>query len=119
MFSTTSCWQAVAQVPTAEEVVVKSQARAKDDAQEEVSTQSPAPSMEIDSTPPTAPEVDAAVPETRLLIIGVLGMGAQALLVLFFRDASNPTVCFVRAQGSRRCGRGCDSFGPGGSGSPG
>jgi len=51
------------EVPTAEEVVVKSQARAKDDAQEEVSTQSPAPSMEIDSTPPTAPEVDAAVPE--------------------------------------------------------
>ena len=49
---------------------MKSKPRANDDAQEEVSTQSPAPSMEIDSTPPTAPEVDAAVPETRLLIIG-------------------------------------------------
>ena len=50
------------QGPTAEEVVVPSLPKAKDDAAEETSTQSPAPSMEAESTasPAAMPEVDAA-----------------------------------------------------------
>ncbi|CAE7215939.1 plekha8 [Symbiodinium sp. CCMP2592] len=50
------------EVPSAEEVVVTTPPKSKDD-QEETSTRSPAPSMEVDSTPPPAPEVVAAVPE--------------------------------------------------------
>ncbi|OLP90865.1 Pleckstrin-likey domain-containing family A member 8 [Symbiodinium microadriaticum] len=48
------------EVPSAEEVVVKTPPKSND--QEETSTRSPAPSMEVDSTP--APEIyDAPVPE--------------------------------------------------------
>ncbi|CAE7429047.1 CYP38, partial [Symbiodinium sp. KB8] len=51
------------QGPTAEEVVVPSLPKAMDDAAEETSTQSPAPSMEAESTASPSSHVAAAMPE--------------------------------------------------------
>eukprot|EP00439_Symbiodinium_sp_Y106_P056834 s2678_g8.t1 len=65
------------EVPSAEEVVVTTPPKSKGD-QEETSTRSPAPSMEVDSTPRPAPEVVAAVPEAGTAEVGAAAGDATA-----------------------------------------